>query len=154
MPIRPENKDRYPDDWDLRRRFVLMRAQNRCEWCGLHNYAVGQRAPDGRWRPLCGSGPCDAAGQGLSWPSLEPLTYSEAREFADSANEWLEAREPKYIVIVLTTAHIHDDRPEAASLLNLAALCQRCHNRHDAKARNRHRRDRKQVGQLVMEGVA
>jgi hypothetical protein len=28
--------------------------------------------------------------------------------------------------VVLTTAHVHDDRPEAASLLNLAALCQRC----------------------------
>lgn len=37
--------------------------------------------------------------------------------------------------VVLTTAHVYDDRPEAASLLNLAALCQRCHNRHDAQAR-------------------
>lgn len=37
--------------------------------------------------------------------------------------------------VVLTTAHVYDDRPEAASLLNLAALCQRCHNRHDAAAR-------------------
>jgi cytochrome c553 len=37
--------------------------------------------------------------------------------------------------VVLTTAHVHDDRPEAASLLNLAALCQRCHNRHDNPAR-------------------
>lgn len=35
--------------------------------------------------------------------------------------------------VVLTTAHVHDHRPEAASLLNLAALCQRCHLRHDAK---------------------
>ncbi len=33
--------------------------------------------------------------------------------------------------VILTTAHIHDHRPEAASLLNLAALCQRCHLRHD-----------------------
>ena len=37
--------------------------------------------------------------------------------------------------VVLTTAHVHDHRPEAASLLNLAALCQRCHNRHDAPMR-------------------
>ena len=37
--------------------------------------------------------------------------------------------------VVLTCAHIGDQRPEAASLLNLAALCQRCHNRHDAAAR-------------------
>lgn len=35
--------------------------------------------------------------------------------------------------VVLTTAHVFDHRPEAASLLNLAALCQKCHLTHDAK---------------------
>ena len=54
--------------------------------------------------------------------------------------EWCGAvhRQPHPItgsVVVLTTAHVYDHRPEAASLLNLAALCQRCHNRHDAAAR-------------------
>jgi len=51
--------------------------------------------------------------------------------------------------IVLTCAHVHDRRPEAASLLNLAALCQRCHNRHDAKARafNRRQRMERRAGQ-------
>lgn len=33
--------------------------------------------------------------------------------------------------MVLTVAHVFDKRPEAASLLNLAALCQACHLRHD-----------------------
>lgn len=37
--------------------------------------------------------------------------------------------------VVLTTAHVYDHRPEAASLLNLAALCQKCHNGHDARRR-------------------
>ena len=37
--------------------------------------------------------------------------------------------------VVLTAAHVHDQRPEAADLLNLAALCNRCHNRHDAARR-------------------
>lgn len=45
-------------------------------------------------------------------------------------------------IVVLTTAHVHDDRPEACSLLNLAALCQRCHNGHDANARQQRRRER------------
>ena len=45
-------------------------------------------------------------------------------------------------VVVLTVAHVHDERPEAASLMNLAALCQRCHNRHDAKGRQARRRMR------------
>lgn len=44
--------------------------------------------------------------------------------------------------VVLTTAHVHDDRPEASSLLNLAALCQKCHNGHDAKARRQRRSER------------
>ena len=37
--------------------------------------------------------------------------------------------------VVLTTAHIHDHSPENCDLTNLAALCQRCHNGHDAKHR-------------------
>ena len=44
--------------------------------------------------------------------------------------------------VVLTCAHVFDHRPEAASLLNLAALCQRCHNRHDAKHRAEGRKAR------------
>ena len=84
---------RYPKDWKLRSYFVrIIRARNRCEWCGAVN-----RRP-------------------------HPITGSE---------------------VVLTTAHVFDDRPEACSLLNLAALCQRCHNRHDAKARLAGRRERR-----------
>ena len=100
MPIRPENRDRYPKDWALRSRFVrFYRAKNRCEWCGAKNY-----------KP-------------------HPVTGSK---------------------VVLTTAHVFDDRPEASSLLNLAALCQLCHNGHDAKERQRRRRERleNESGQL------
>lgn len=50
--------------------------------------------------------------------------------------EWCGAknREPHPItgsIVVLTVAHVYDKRPEAASLLNLAAICQRCHLNHD-----------------------
>lgn len=44
--------------------------------------------------------------------------------------------------VVLTAAHVFDHRPEAASLLNLAALCQKCHNGHDAKMRSNGRKER------------
>lgn len=35
--------------------------------------------------------------------------------------------------VVLTTAHVFNKSPMVANLLNLAALCQRCHLRHDAR---------------------
>ncbi len=44
--------------------------------------------------------------------------------------------------VVLTTAHVFDERPGAAGLLNLAALCQRCHNRHDGPGRSARRKAR------------
>ncbi len=92
MPIKPENRNRYPKDWRLRSRFVRKyRAKNRCEWCSAEN-----------GKP-------------------HPVTESK---------------------VVLTCAHVYDKRPEAASLLNLAALCQRCHNRHDRKDRALNRKDR------------
>ena len=50
--------------------------------------------------------------------------------------------------VVLTTAHVYDMRPEASDLLNLAALCQRCHNTHDAPYRRRNRALRN--GQMEM----
>ena len=93
MPIRPENKARYPKDWKIRSRFVrFFRARNRCEWCGAENYQP------------------------------HPITGSR---------------------VVLTVAHVFDDRPEASSLLNLAALCQRCHNRHDNAARRAGTKERR-----------
>lgn len=102
MPIRAENRARYPKDWAVRSYFVrFIRARGRCEWCG---------AEHGMPHPVTGS------------------------------------------KVVLTTAHIFDDRPEASSLLNLAALCQKCHLTHDAKqhattARNT-RRARMATGDL------
>jgi len=58
-------------------------------------------------------------------------------------------------IVVLTTAHVHDDRPEACSLLNLAALCQKCHNGHDAKSRRAGIRERRHAdqGKLFAEAV-
>lgn len=52
--------------------------------------------------------------------------------------------------VVLTTAHVYDHRPEASSLLNLAALCQKCHNGHDAEMRRKNRLERlkRESGQL------
>lgn len=70
--------------------------------------------------------------------------------------EWCGARngEPHPVtgsIVVLTTAHVYDDRPEACSLLNLAALCQRCHNGHDALSRQARRRERLRAGKAMCD---
>ena len=40
MPIKPENKDRYPDNWAKIRSDILTRANNKCEVCGINNYTL------------------------------------------------------------------------------------------------------------------
>ena len=106
MPIRPEMRSRYPEDWRARSRFVrFFRARGRCEWCG---------AEHGKPHPRTGA------------------------------------------IVVLTAAHVLDKRPEAASLLNLAALCQKCqkcHNAHDDADRAQGRRERARRGQVRFAGM-
>ncbi len=100
MPIRPENRARYPKDWPaLSRRIRFERAQGRCEWCG---------AVHGAPHPVTGSR------------------------------------------VVLTVAHLNH-QPEDCREDNLAALCQRCHNRYDAPVRAAGVRARRLAasGQLV-----
>lgn len=40
MPIKPENKSRYPKNWKEIRASILERAHNCCEFCGIENYAI------------------------------------------------------------------------------------------------------------------
>ncbi|HYE20113.1 MAG TPA: hypothetical protein VEA69_16820 [Tepidisphaeraceae bacterium] len=126
MPIRPENKARYPKDWKAIRARILARAGDRCEWCGVANYAMGTRDKSGKFHEM---------------GAME----------AESAH--LDGE--KVVRIVLTIAHVHDPAPENCADDNLAALCQRCHNRHDAPERLRGRRERQaaNTGPLFGEEV-
>lgn len=56
--------------------------------------------------------------------------------------------------VVLTTAHVFDHAPEADRLDNLAALCQRCHNRHDRKHRSDGRKRRALKNYELLDDVA
>lgn len=39
MPIKPENKHRYPEDWKEISEYIrFVRADNKCEVCGAENY--------------------------------------------------------------------------------------------------------------------
>lgn len=132
----------YPPTWSEIRKTILRRAGGqqhdprigaKCEQCGIQNYAVGWRDESGRFHHAVGN---------IYYNNLQYAgSYQEAREVADSRNEWSDGE--KYIVIVLTIAHVHDENPQNVDENNLLALCQACHNRLDAP-RRRQRRGLKQ----------
>ena len=118
MPIKPENRARYPRDWKQIRQRIMARAGSGCEHpgCNAKHYDYGYRQ-DGRWIRI--GGPCD--------------TFAEARQRAAEehfARFGDEVGDVKIIVIVLTIAHL-DHVPENCSDENLRALCQRHHRAHD-----------------------
>lgn len=46
MPIKPENRARYPKDWKEIRKRILERAGHKCEDCGVPNYSYRNRKTD------------------------------------------------------------------------------------------------------------
>ena len=109
MPIRPEERARYPRDWKAISLRIRERAGNVCEWCGVPNGALitrdlrlTARRPNGAapWRLHQHSGVCMGERCGATQ-------------------------------IVLTVAHL-DHTPENCADENLRALCQRCHLTYDA----------------------
>lgn len=124
MPIKPENRARYPADWREVRERILHRAGYRCEHpgCMARQYSVGcWSLEDGLFRWVAHWGQND-----------NPRTYSEARQIAAEIDHDQSEEGTKPIVIVLTIAHL-DHVPENCSDENLRALCQRHHLAHDAE---------------------
>ena len=48
MPIKPENRKRYPKDWKAIRAAILERANHRCEQCGIQHH-VWRNRETGQW---------------------------------------------------------------------------------------------------------
>lgn len=116
MPI---DYKRYPKNWKTEiRPAVLKRAGNKCEFCGLSNgQKVYHARVNGRMEWFRDVN--DIYKLGLP----EPL-----------ADFW--ANKP--VTVVLTIAHLdHDECNHDIKLDRLAALCQLCHLRYDAKEKYR-----------------
>jgi len=122
MPIRPENRERYPLNWPEISRGVRERAGNKCEGCGVANYAIGGRSADGTFLPVRPKGEKLLR---IEWPAPGEWWWCGAGERVEML---------RIIRIVLTVAHL-DHRPENCAPANLRAWCQRCHNRYDAATR-------------------
>nr|MBL8454895.1 hypothetical protein [Zoogloeaceae bacterium] len=115
MPIKPENRARYPKDWPQIREAILARAGDRCEQCQAPNHTRIARG----------------AGQDAGTYMLE----SGDVYCADSGAHLGRCRHADYALlrmtdVVLTIAHL-DHVPEHCDPQNLRALCQRCHLRYD-----------------------
>lgn len=119
MPIKPENKHRYPADWQAVRQRILTRAGWCCEHpdCGARNYDVGF------WRKQMGRFVWHEQVRGLR-------TWREASQWAAEWYFGASEEGPKPTVIVLTVAHLNHT-PEDCRDSNLRALCQRHHLAHD-----------------------
>lgn len=115
MPIKPENKHLYPKNWKQIRQNILIRAENRCEFCGVENHAEGYR---------------DKMGNFIK-------SYGMQQE-ADALDG------EKIIKIVLTVAHL-DHNPQNCDPKNLRALCQKCHLNYDIEHHKETRRLNKKL---------
>lgn len=106
MPIRPENRARYPKNWKAISLSIRERAGNRCE--GSPDFPDCRR-PNGAY---------------LNKTSGE-ITTDEMQVEA-----WTCADGDRVSRIVLTVAHL-DHTPENCDPSNLKAMCQRCHLNYD-----------------------
>ncbi|MCW3675430.1 hypothetical protein [Burkholderia cenocepacia] len=139
MPIKPENRGRYPANWPAIRARILARANNRCEQCHVANGDTITRGVDkdaGTFQRFSGEGEVYAADDG------RVLGFCRASEYSSNG---------RWTTIVLTIAHL-DHVPEHCDDDNLKALCQRCHLAYDAEHHRANaaatRRARKAIGDL------
>ena len=113
----PCDYQQYPLDWFTRiRPAILERAGHCCEECSLPNYAVIR----GFDRKLLRR--CRSHAESKAW-RLQHLGTLRQRGFAYSL-----------VTVILTIAHL-DHELLHNDFSNLRALCQACHNRHDAPVR-------------------
>lgn len=123
MPIKPENRARYPANWSTEiRPAILARAGNRCEQCNAPNGERICREASGATY-MIDTGEVFDAGTGEALGQTHLVGYPFGR----------------YVTVVLTIAHL-DHQPEHCDPDNLRAWCQRCHLSFD---RNHHAESRR-----------
>lgn len=129
MPIRPENRHRYPADWRAISAAIKERASDACEACGAPNRQMIRRGttPDGY--PLWREAEATAYENGYS-----AITGAEVEDSGLDTCDW-----GNPVRVILTVAHL-DHQPENCDPSNLRAWCQRCHNLYDAPMRAAGRR--------------
>lgn len=140
MPIRAENRGKYPKNWDEIRERILHRARHCCEICLVPNsITVYRRNSDGAWFDE----------RDATWRSPDDGHVVGDAHQARTNPHYLESvGDARTVPIVLTIMHLDHD-PTHCDDVNLKAGCQQCHNRHDALNRARGRKERDRVGRAL-----
>lgn len=129
----PCDMSKYPKNWRQTRKRILERAGNKCEQCDIPNHSYGFRFTVDETDPHTGRQ--YKAGDFYLLGTDYKDSLNQDRMIAESAGY-------KIIEIVCTVAHLIEDGPIDCSDLDLKLLCQRCHNRLDARMRARHRKSK------------
>jgi len=114
MPIKPENRTRYPANWKQIRQRILLRANYRCEHTGCR----AQHGVTGYWH----------GGRFVPMPDALWRAGAKVGHVIGCAD----GGTIRIIKIVLTIAHL-DHQPENCADDNLCAWCQRHHLAYDAE---------------------
>jgi len=121
MPIRPDLLHYYSGpEWQAIRARILGRANDQCEQCGKPNHAHVNTFEGGFWFDEAAN--CWRDNKGMEWAG-KLRTFRKVR-------------------IVICIAHLNHD-PADNRDVNLKALCQHCHLKHDM--RKHHARARRTV---------
>lgn len=136
MPI---DYKKYPPNWKTEiRPAILERAKNRCEFCGIENYALGYRDIDGKF---------------YDWKFIEDELENKGNDLFDNVlkNCFDKKGEPtEPIKIILTVAHLDHDLKNNKHE-NLKALCQKCHLNYDQEHRSESRKKNKNKGNFKLD---
>lgn len=115
----PVDYKKYPKDWFIFiRPSILLRAKNKCEFCGLNNYIWGYREKSG--------------------------LFVECDSFM---LDWAARNNIRVFQIVLSVVHLDHDITNN-DFNNLRLLCQKCHNNLDLVNRLKNRRLKKKIKYL------
>ena len=126
MPIKPENRARYPANWNAIRAGILERAGHRCEQCGLPNYIWVLRG-DGDHK---GFTLVLGTGTHKRVTTLSNVSFKCNKTGLPVPGPTEFKRKKSLTRIVLTLSH-QDHIPENNEASNLKAFCQSCHINYD-----------------------
>jgi len=134
MPIAREHRWLYPIDWRELSAFIrFRRAKGRCEHCRRPHGRDVLHMGDGVWWDEQSTSWRNGDGRKVRRPTPDELVRMQPGLYGIDPPPALPVTR-----VVLATAHLNHD-PSDNRPRNLAALCQRCHMRHDAHEHHRRR---------------